>query len=165
MCHGTPLLCLCTEQICGPFFLEESVLWERIWSTRNNASFSKYRLRCKTLLNFAVDIGEVKTVGMYSRKKSALDYSSVYISHTKCSWVDDSSRNSVLSWWVIYWLWHNSYKQKAPFPQGVSTVDHHNSANHSQYVTKVQEVKTCDSHLATVMSPGNFTINCLFTYD
>ena len=41
---------------------------------------------------------------------------------------------------------HRSQKQKAPFPQGVTTVDHWNPApNHSQNVTKVQEVKTSDS--------------------
>ena len=58
--------------------------------------------------------------------KSALDDSSAYTTHTKCCWVNDSSRNLGLSWWLIYWLWHCSHKQKAPFPQGVSPVDHQN---------------------------------------
>ena len=57
-----------------------------------------------------------------------------------------SPRNSGWSRSLIYWLWHTSQKQKAPFQQGGTTVDHQNPApNHSQNVTKVQEVKTSDS--------------------
>ena len=57
-----------------------------------------------------------------------------------------SSRNSGWSTWLIYWLRLCSHKQKAPFPQRVTTVDHQIPApNHSRNVTKVQEVKTSDS--------------------
>ena len=52
----------------------------------------------KTLNNnfLAGDFGEVKTAGIFSRKKYFYD-SSVHISRIKCCQVDDSSRNSGLS--------------------------------------------------------------------
>ena len=76
-----------------------------------------------------------------------------------------SSRNAGWSRWLIFWLWHRSQKQKAPFPQGSTTVDHQNpTPNHSQNVTKAQEVNLV-THL--VMSPGtagSFNVNFLFIY-
>ena len=116
----------------------------------------------------------------YTLEKSALDDSSAYISHTECCWVDDSSTNSRLSLWLIFWLWHSifwlwhstisSHKEKASFPQEslLSTVDKKNHVlNHSKNITEVQQGKTYDLHLVTVMSSRtrSFNVNCLFIYD
>ena len=68
-----------------------------------------------------------------------------------------SSRNSGWARWLIYWLWHTSQKQKAPFPQEVTTIDHQNPApNHSQNVTKYRKWRLV-THL--VMSPGSFNVS------
>ena len=56
----------------------------------------------------------------FHRKKELLhDESSTYFCHTLYCCVDDSSRNSGLSWWLILWWWridvHTSQHQMVSF--------------------------------------------------
>ena len=130
----------------------------KIWSLTLYWQLETHALLCVT-----VDVWEVKTAGTYSRKKVLL------MTHLPISPILNAavkmtlSRNSGWSRWLIFWLWHRSQKQKAPFPQGGTTVNHQNpTPNHSKNVTKAQEVNLV-THL--VMSPGSFNVNFLFIYD